>query len=375
MKISISTKLFFGFLFIIVLNAVFFSLVYMRLNSLKSIAVILSIQKNIQNSLSFILKYHTNQEKARVIYSTFNSDSSLYLFDRYKENIAYQIDSINRNLARLDNIITTHQSFLKTSDIAYNPSFLGFQGIIRDSLNQTKINYNTIFEEYTTLKKYHTPANARIINQIMDSLNIIFKDNSIHAQSLLENETLYWIQKIDLLIEQVIRLTQLLLLILAVSSIGFALFFSRFISNNLRRLKESVGFIAKGNFDLTPRGYPNDEIGELANAFFEMADDLKKTQSELDKKRRLAAIGEIVAAVNHEINNPLQIISGNAQFLEMTIDMGVTQDVLRDRIRIIIDEVDRISQVTKKLRDIKNPVVEDYTSTGEQMINLDKSSK
>ena len=30
-------------------------------------------------------------------------------------------------------------------------------------------------------------------------------------------------------------------------------------------------------------------------------------------------------------------------------------------------------QVTRKLRN-RNPVVEDYTSSGEQMINLDKSS-
>jgi hypothetical protein len=57
----------------------------------------------------------------------------------------------------------------------------------------------------------------------------------------------------------------------------------------------------------------------------------------------------------------------------MTIENGITEDT-KERIRAILEETERISQVTRKLRDIKNPVVEDYTSSGEQMINLDKST-
>ena len=63
---------------------------------------------------------------------------------------------------------------------------------------------------------------------------------------------------------------------------------------------------------MDPTGYPSDEIGDVATAFFEMSIDLKNTQEELIKSKRLATIGEIVASVNHEINNPLMIISGNA---------------------------------------------------------------
>jgi nitrogen-specific signal transduction histidine kinase len=80
----------------------------------------------------------------------------------------------------------------------------------------------------------------------------------------------------------------------------------------------------------------------------------------------------VVASVNHEINNPLMIISGNAQFLEMSMDRF--PDEMKERVRIILEETERISKVTKKLREIKNPVVEDYTSSGEQMINLEKST-
>ena len=48
---------------------------------------------------------------------------------------------------------------------------------------------------------------------------------------------------------------------------------------------------------------------------------------------------------------------------------------MKERVRVILEETERISNVTKKLREIRNPVAEDYTSSGEQMINLDRSSK
>jgi C4-dicarboxylate-specific signal transduction histidine kinase len=153
----------------------------------------------------------------------------------------------------------------------------------------------------------------------------------------------------------------------------FAFVISNAITRRLRKLKDSASFIGKGNFYFDPSGYAKDEIGDLATAFFDMAIDLKKTQEELVKSKRLAAIGEVVASVNHEINNPLMIISGNAQFLEMSMQ-DYPEDI-RERIRTILAETDRISVVTRKLREIRNPVVEDYTSSGEQMINLDKSSR
>jgi nitrogen fixation/metabolism regulation signal transduction histidine kinase len=152
----------------------------------------------------------------------------------------------------------------------------------------------------------------------------------------------------------------------------FGIFFSRAITNALRRLKESASSIGKGDFDFDPSGYPNDETGDLASAFFQMSLDLKNVQEELIQSKRLAAIGEVVASVNHEINNPLMIISGNAQFLEMIMENYPIE--MKERVRTILEETERISRVTRKLREIKNPVVEDYTSSGEQMINLDKSS-
>jgi len=50
-------------------------------------------------------------------------------------------------------------------------------------------------------------------------------------------------------------------------------------------------------------------------------------------------------------------------------------DDMKERVKVILEETERISSVTKKLREIRNPVVEEYTSSGEQMIDLDRSSE
>jgi signal transduction histidine kinase len=192
------------------------------------------------------------------------------------------------------------------------------------------------------------------------------------AGIFIDDQTNSRIKDVDLRVSNIRQMTISIIGTITLFALIFGIFFSRAITNSMRRLKESAANIGKGDFDVDPSGYPNDEIGDLASAFSMMAIDLKNAQEELVKSKRLAAIGEIVASVNHEINNPLMIISGNAQFLELMME-GYPQE-MRDRVRTILEETDRISKVTRKLREIKNPIVEDYTSTGEQMINLDKSS-
>jgi signal transduction histidine kinase len=249
-----------------------------------------------------------------------------------------------------------------------------------DTLNKTIENikfynnlYSNMFDSIVYAKATYVPAKKKkiwhdVLNDADKNLSSIIDS----AEIFIDNQTNMRIKEIENRVNNTTKITIYLIAGITVFSLLFGLFFSRQITKSLRRLKESAGTIGKGNFNTDPSGYPNDETGDLATAFFEMSIDLKNAQEELIKSKRLAAIGEVVASVNHEINNPLMIISGNAQFLEMSLE-GYP-DEIKERVRTIIEETDRISRVTKKLREIKNPVIEDYTSSGEQMINLDKSS-
>ena len=66
------------------------------------------------------------------------------------------------------------------------------------------------------------------------------------------------------------------------------------------------------------------------------------------------------------------LFRSNAQLLEMGLADRPEDQV---RAKTIIEETDRISTVTRKLRDIRTTVVEDYSSSGEQMIDIDKSAR
>lgn len=367
MKLNIATKLFLGFFLIICLNA-FFVIIVSKFSSLNNIASILKSQNEIKNKLLQISSLHTTQSKSRLIFDEIRLAESAEKFKKTGAQITQMIDSVLtdiRTIIVLDSIVSDHDTI--------DPGLKELRASLDKNVAKNNTIYNEKFDELLVIKSSKNTSKIRIINGIIDTADSNFRAGLLMTYSLIDDQNKSRLKEIGQRIDNLRNLTQLILLSMTIISISFAFLISRAISKSLRRLKESASNIARGDFDFNPQGYPKDEIGDLAGAFFDMAYDLKKAQEELIKKRRLAAIGEIVASVNHEINNPLMIISGNAQFLEMTIENGVTDDT-KDRIRAIIEETERISHVTRKLRDIKNPVVEDYTSSGEQMINLDKST-
>jgi len=79
--------------------------------------------------------------------------------------------------------------------------------------------------------------------------------------------------------------------------------------------------------------------------------DLQVLQARLQEAERLAAIGRVVVAVRHEINNPLSVIIGQAQFLRERVK-DLPESVQR-RITVIEEMSNRINESVKRLRDFK----------------------
>jgi signal transduction histidine kinase len=372
MRINIAPKLFLGFLIIIFLNVFFFAIVS-RLSDLNTIANILKRQNVVRNHLLRTVNLHSGRATSRFVYSKLQKAESAAIFQERGALVTQTIDSV---LQQLDTLLELDSSVA----VRTHPS-AGLEELERAVVDHVKKNndlYNNTFDElvkYTAEEDGSPKAKRRreVANEILDTADTLLQAGLALTDSLIEVQTAQRIKEIESRVSNVGQLTLYMVAGISVFSLLFGLFFSRVITNSLRKLKESAATIGKGEFDFDPRGYPQDEIGDLAQAFSDMAHDLQRTQEELVKSKRLAAIGEIVASVNHEINNPLMIISGNAQFLQMAMD-ELPRD-MQDRVAAILEETERISQVTRKLRRIKNPVVEDYTSSGEQMINLDKSSQ
>ena len=73
---------------------------------------------------------------------------------------------------------------------------------------------------------------------------------------------------------------------------------------------------------------------------------LVKTQQELVRAEKLAAVGELASGVAHEINNPMAIIRGNAELLQMAIP---PEEPNREEIDIIAQQVSRVERIVANL--------------------------
>jgi len=162
----------------------------------------------------------------------------------------------------------------------------------------------------------------------------------------------------------------------------FGLLVSGYIGNLLsrpiRELKRLVQRFSAGERDLRIETSSGDEIGELAEEFNAMTAALRqreyaiiqlnrnleakvqertaeleeknqlllKTQGELVKAEKLAAVGELAAGVAHEINNPMAIIRGNAEVLLMELQAGHQN---REEAEIIAQQVGRVESIVGNL--------------------------
>lgn len=108
-------------------------------------------------------------------------------------------------------------------------------------------------------------------------------------------------------------------------------------------------------------------IKDLQDKLREAYDKLSQTSEKLLKAERLAAVGAVVASVNHEINNPLCAIILNAQLLRMDIEKN--SDKTGERLDNIESNVTRIQKITQRIQELKEAGTKEYVS-GEQMLDL-----
>lgn len=107
--------------------------------------------------------------------------------------------------------------------------------------------------------------------------------------------------------------------------------FSVTVTRLLGESREPLGLVLVAR-DVTPRARLEAERAELRN---------RLTQSE-----KLAALGQLVAGIAHELNNPLQGVLGHLELLRTT---GAFPKALRRDMQLIYREADRAAKIVRNL--------------------------
>ncbi|MES2261590.1 MAG: ATP-binding protein [Pseudomonadota bacterium] len=82
-----------------------------------------------------------------------------------------------------------------------------------------------------------------------------------------------------------------------------------------------------------------------------VVDERRQVADELRQTLRLAAAGEMAAALAHELNQPMTALSAYGKACEHLLEQGETGELLKDAIRRMIAESSRAAEVVRRLRD------------------------
>jgi signal transduction histidine kinase len=134
----------------------------------------------------------------------------------------------------------------------------------------------------------------------------------------------------------------------------------KWITQPMFSLTDGIKNMAKGNLDIRVNLKSGGELSELAQAFNQMAVDLKKAQEliiqeadaklELERSLRqsekLATVGQLASGLAHEIGTPLNIIYGRAEMIKKRLK---GEEGIQKNLEIIVHQTERITKIIQQL--------------------------
>jgi signal transduction histidine kinase len=139
--------------------------------------------------------------------------------------------------------------------------------------------------------------------------------------------------------------------LIAMLTVGY--FWGRSFINPILRLTRSTGALAAGNLDERVVVSSSDELGQLGNAFNEMAGRLGELQEEVRKKERQAMFGRISIGLVHDLSHPIQNIGNSCKLIVKMWDDIEYRESFK---RTVERELAQVKRVLDDLRNVARPM-------------------
>ena len=121
----------------------------------------------------------------------------------------------------------------------------------------------------------------------------------------------------------------------------------------IREMAQATRYYAEGDFDIRMNDYGrDDEIGELAASFNNMAERLQQTE----RQRR-----EFIANISHELKTPMTTIAG---YTDGILDGTIPPENEKQYLQIIANESRRLSRLVRRMLDVSQLQVMDPLRSG-----------
>jgi signal transduction histidine kinase len=247
--------------------------------------------------------------------------------------------------------------------------------------------YQVLSLEFLSLVETQQTQNAlELLNREARDVFTTLSDYLEELVTINKNNALQAAIRADVMLASTRRVTVTLLLVTIVLSGALGAVFVRYITVPVRQLEKAARDIAEGDLNVQLDVPSTDEIGNLASSFNRMtlslrdareklelqADDLRTknrelenalhelqtTQDQLMMKEKMAALGDLVAGIAHEINNPIGTVTSSTDVSNRCFN----------RIAIILEE-------SKSLQDIKsNPELPQILNILQESIQITRSA-
>jgi signal transduction histidine kinase len=202
------------------------------------------------------------------------------------------------------------------------------------------------------------------------------------------------------------RVTLILMIATIILSIVIVTVLIRYITVPVTQLEEAARTVASGDLNVSLHVESRDEIGNLANSFNQMTvslknatekmqkqagilqaqnhhleqtmQELKDTQEQLLMKEKMASLGDLVAGITHEINNPMGAVASSTdiskrclQRIETAIEQSKSLEDLTDNAEL--SKILRILRENLNVTDVAGKRVTTIVQSLKNFARLDES--